>query len=65
MKLEGNRKLIAGAYALTIAGVLAGFRPELFTGGEMSFGWTMVSLVGIIGGANVLEWFAKRPVTSS
>lgn len=63
MKLEGNRKLIAGSYALTLVFATSLFRPELFTTGETSYGWTIISIVAIVGGTNALEWFAKRPAS--
>ena len=61
ISLEGNRKLIAGSLAIILVFVASMVNHELFTTGEMSFGMTMVSLMGLIGGANALEWFAKRP----
>lgn len=61
INLEGNRKLIAGSYALTLVFASSVIHPELFTSGETSLGWTIISIVGIIGGTNVMEWFAKRP----
>lgn len=59
--LEGNRKLIAGSLAIIVVFVAAMVKPELFVeSGVLSFGMTVTSIVGLIGGANVMEWFARR-----
>jgi Tfp pilus assembly protein FimT len=65
INLEGNRKLIAGVLSVVLVFVAALVNPKLFTTGEMSFGMTIVSIMGLIGGSNVLEWFAKRPVSGA
>lgn len=59
MRLEGNRKLLAGSLSIILVFISALVNPELFTSGETSLGWTMIGIMGIIAGANVGEWFAK------